>query len=90
MKSILENLKSIWNMEEIKMRQRLRDRNIKEGGRNTTHFQVVANQRNRKKMIRCFEGPNGLIEDNDMMLDHAVDFYKSMFGYEKGSGGETR
>jgi hypothetical protein len=42
-------LEKICNMEEVKAKQRSRDRSIKEEDRNTAYFQAVANQRNRKK-----------------------------------------
>jgi hypothetical protein len=69
-------------MEEIRARQRSRERNIKEEDRNTAYFQAVANQRNRKKRISCLETPEGLLEDNNLMLNYAVDFYKTLFGDE--------
>ena len=49
MRDITKELDHIWSVEEIKAKQRSRDRNISEGDRNTTYFQALANQRKRKK-----------------------------------------
>jgi hypothetical protein len=86
MDNINNDLEALWKLEEIRVRQRSRDRRIKEGDRNTTYFQAVANQRHRKKRIPGLEGPEGWIEENDEMLKHAVSFYKTLFGKEEESG----
>ena len=85
MKNIEGELEAIWRLEEMKAKQRSRDRNIREGDKNTAYFQAVANQRNRKKRIIGLDGPDGWIDEN-VMLNHAVDFYKSLFGQEEDTG----
>lgn len=53
LKQVSRELDKIWALEEIKAKQRSRDRDIAEGDRNTTYFQAVANHRSRKKGLRC-------------------------------------
>lgn len=81
MKFLTKEIDKIWALEEIKARQRSRDRNIL-GDRNTAYFQAVANQRNRKKRIDVLEGPDGPVEENENMIKIAVDFYKDLFKKE--------
>ena len=76
---IEDKLEKIWSLEEIRVRQRSRDRNILEGDKNTAYFQAVANQRSRKKKIECLESPTGLVYDQKGMMRVAVDFYKNLF-----------
>lgn len=82
MKVLSIEINRYWALEEIKLRQRSRDRNIVEGDRNTAYFQAVANQRSRKKRVECLMGPQGLVYDNIGMLNVAVDFYKNLFKKE--------
>lgn len=74
MDDIVRDLEKIWNLEEIKARQRSRDRNIREGDRNTAYFQAISNQRARKKRIPALETPDGLLEDTKDMLNQCSGF----------------
>jgi uncharacterized protein with NRDE domain len=79
---VANELDKIWSLEEIKARQRSRDRNILEGDRNTAYFQAIANQRSRKETVDCVMGPNGLVDYQEGMVKLAVDFYKNLFSKE--------
>jgi hypothetical protein len=54
LRHIESQLEKIWALEEIKSRQRSRDRDLLEGDRNTSYFQAIANYRSRKKKDRVF------------------------------------
>jgi asparagine synthetase A len=49
MKALTGELDKLWALEEIKVRQRSRDRIISEGDRNTAYFHAIANYRWREK-----------------------------------------
>ena len=66
-------------MEEIKAKQRSRDRNVKEGDRNTSYFQTIANQRKRKKRIEVLQGQEGEVTEIAEMIKIATHFYKNLF-----------
>ncbi|PUZ51151.1 hypothetical protein GQ55_6G154700 [Panicum hallii var. hallii] len=68
MQEAKQELEHIWQMEEIKAKQRSRDRFIK-GDQNTSYFQALANQRRRKKNISVLQGPEGDCTDNKSMLE---------------------
>ena len=80
---ITKELDKIWALEEIKARQRSRDRKLLEGDKNTTYFQAVANYRSRKKRVDSLMGPQGLVHDQAGIMKIALDFYKDLFAREE-------
>lgn len=46
-KQICAEIQNLWLKDEVKAKQRSRDRDIMEGDRNTAYFHAVANQRRR-------------------------------------------
>jgi hypothetical protein len=87
MKCLARELEHMWALEEIKARQRSRDRNILEGDRNTSYFQAITNQRFRKKRIECLAGPCGLVHDDASILKTVAEFYRELF--KKESSGRS-
>jgi hypothetical protein len=79
LKFLAKELDHIWALEEIRARQRSRDRNILEGDRNTAYFQALANHRNRRKKIECMMGPEGPVYDTQGILKIAAGYYKKLF-----------
>ena len=79
-------LQKIYLQEEIKAKQRSRDRDIKEGDKNTEYFHELANQRRRKTAIHSLDGPLGPVTDTKEMLGIACSFYKDLFKKEERSG----
>jgi hypothetical protein len=78
-KEVSLKLEQFWRIEEIKARQRSREREIKEGDRNSAYFFAKANQRRRKKIISCLEDGEKEITEDKELIQHAVQFYKHLF-----------
>jgi hypothetical protein len=86
MSDLSRELNHMWALEEIKVRQRFRDRMILEGDRNTAYFHAVANQRFRGKRIECLNSPDGMVKETLEILRVTINFYKDLFQEEARGG----
>jgi hypothetical protein len=75
-------LDQILKMEEIKTRQRAREKEIKEGDHNMAYLFAKANQMKREKTISCLKQGDAIFSENKDMVVHARQFYKSLFREE--------
>jgi hypothetical protein len=66
--------------EEAKWAQRAKVKNIQEGGNNTKYFHLIANGKNRKKMIFQLEQEEGTIVGDDNLRHYITEYYKGLFG----------
>jgi fructose-bisphosphate aldolase class 1 len=53
------------------------------GGQKHCHLFSKANQRKRKKIVPCLEPEEVVIDEKDKMVNHALEFYKTLFGKER-------
>jgi hypothetical protein len=79
---VSDRLEKILDIKEVKARQWSRDRNVKEGDRNTKYFHAVANQRKRKTTIYDIEGPEGAVNSTEDIIKVATPYYKDLFKFE--------
>jgi hypothetical protein len=81
-KQIYVGLSRLWEMEEIKARQRSRQRDVKERDMNTKYFQAVANQRRRKTTLHSLDGPDGTVKTIEEIVKIATNYYRELFKKE--------
>lgn len=53
---------------------------LHKGDNNTGYFHRIANGRKRKNTILSFQDGEQIIEGDDKLLEHATEYYKSLFG----------
>jgi hypothetical protein len=82
-KDLSIKLDKFWKIEETKAWQRSRNRDIKKGDKNTAYFFAKANQRKRKKTITCLEDDGASYTNKNSMMNHVVQFYRTLFGKEQ-------
>ena len=67
--------------EELKWKQRSKDKEIKEGDLNTRYFHAKANGRQRKNRIISLEQDEGVIEGETALNEYITNYYKGLFGH---------
>jgi hypothetical protein len=78
-RELIIKLDETWKIEEISARSR--EREIKEGDHNIPFF-CKSKPKEEEKIISCLEDNGVPLTENEDMLRHVVDFYKSLFSKE--------
>jgi hypothetical protein len=58
---------------------------LHKGDNNTEYFHAIANGRRRKNTTMSFVGPNGVVEGEEKLIEHATEYYKDLFGPGHGN-----
>ena len=75
-----ERLETILQMDELAWQQKCWKKWILKGDANTDYFHKIANGRRRKNLISCLEGDQGTLTNQEDIVLHITNFYKSLFG----------
>jgi hypothetical protein len=75
-----EDLSKLLREEEIKYYQRAKAKDIILRDNNTRYFQMIANGKHRKKLIRSLDHEGGKIEGQTNLKNYITEFYKGLFG----------
>ena len=75
-----EDLSKLLREEEIKYYQRAKAKDIILRDNNTRYFQMIANGKHRKKLIRSLDHEGGKIEGQTNLKNYITEFYKGIYG----------
>jgi hypothetical protein len=75
-----DRLKKLLREEEIKWRQRAKEKDLKEGDGNTRYFHLKASGRRKKNYISVLQNNGEEIYGESELIKHVTDFYKKLFG----------
>jgi hypothetical protein len=85
-KQYLNNrLAELLREEEIKWYQRVKVKELLEGGSNTKYFQLIANGKHRKTRIFQLQHDERVIEGEEALSEYVTNFYKELFAAPSGS-----
>ena len=76
------NIMKLLEEEKLYWLKRSHDKWLHEGDNNTEYFHRIANGRKRCSKIVSFKDGDVTIEGTPNLLNHATDFYKTLFGPE--------
>jgi len=71
--------------EELYWFKRSHGKWLHEGDNNTKYFQRIANGRKRKNTILSLNDGESIITGDDVLLQHATNYYKTLFGPAPGN-----
>jgi mannosylglycoprotein endo-beta-mannosidase len=74
---------SLIEQEEAYWLNRCPEQWLLKGDNNTSYFHKIANGRKRKNTVLSFEKDGLIIEGDDNLLQHAIDYYSKLFGPEE-------
>ena len=66
--------------EELKWRQRAKEKDLKEGDVNTKYFHMKASGRKKKNHISMLLNNGSEILGGDNIIKHVTEYYKGLFG----------
>ena len=76
---------NMYTEEENYWYQRAHGKWLLEGDINTSYFHRIANGRKRKNTILSLQNGNSVVEGTKNLLNHAIDYYKELFGPAPGN-----